>query len=317
MGGLSALIAKRIGLGLLSLIAVSLIIFFAVELLPGDLAEAILGQNATPETLEAMRRDLGLDRSAPVRYVEWIGNVVTGDLGESLASGRDVSELIGARFGATLFLAAYAALISVPLALFLGMATALFRNTRFDRVTNAGALFAISFPEFFIGYLLIYLLAQNGLFPSMSRITEDMDLGQRLHSTFLPALTLTFVVTGYMMRMTRAAILNVLSAPYIEMARLKGLRPRNIITRHALPNAASPIVNVISLSLAYLITGVVMVEVVFVYPGVGQLLVDSVVRRDLPVIQGVSLMFASVYILLNLSADVISMLSNPRLLHGR
>lgn len=316
MGRLPALIGKRIALGLLSLVAVSLIIFFAVELLPGDLAEAILGQNATPETLEAMRRELGLDRPALVRYVEWIGGVVQGDFGQSLASGRDVGELIGARFGETLFLAAYAALISVPLALLLGMATALFRNTRFDRATNAGALFAISFPEFFIGYLLIYLLAQNGLFPSMARITDDMDFGQRLHSTFLPALTLTFVVTGYMMRMTRAAILNVLSAPYIEMARLKGVRPRNVIIRHALPNAASPIVNVISLSLAYLITGVVTVEVVFVYPGVGQLLVDSVVRRDLPVIQGVSLLFASVYILLNLSADVISMLSNPRVLHG-
>ena len=317
MGKITTLIAKRIALGLLSLVAVSLIIFFSVELLPGDLAEAILGQNATPETLEAMRRDLGLDRSAAVRYVEWVVGVLQGDLGKSLASGRDVGELIGARFGSTLFLAAYAALISVPLALFFGMATALFRNTRFDRISNAGALFAISFPEFFIGYLLIYLLAQNGLFPTMSRITEDMDLGERLYSTFLPALTLTFVVTGYMMRMTRAAILNVLSSPYIEMARLKGIRPRNVILRHALPNAASPIVNVISLSLAYLITGVVMVEVVFVYPGVGQLLVDSVVRRDLPVIQGVSLLFASVYILLNLSADVISMLSNPRILHAR
>ncbi len=317
MGKITTLIAKRIALGLLSLVAVSLIIFFSVGLLPGDLAEAILGQNATPETLEAMRRDLGLDRSAAVRYVEWVVGVLQGDLGKSLASGRDVGELIGARFGSTLFLAAYAALISVPLALFFGMATALFRNTRFDRISNAGALFAISFPEFFIGYLLIYLLAQNGLFPTMSRITEDMDLGERLYSTFLPALTLTFVVTGYMMRMTRAAILNVLSSPYIEMARLKGIRPRNVILRHALPNAASPIVNVISLSLAYLITGVVMVEVVFVYPGVGQLLVDSVVRRDLPVIQGVSLLFASVYILLNLSADVISMLSNPRILHAR
>lgn len=317
MGKITTLIAKRIALGFLSLVAVSLIIFFSVELLPGDLAEAILGQNATPETLEAMRRDLGLDRPAPVRYVEWVAGVLQGDLGKSLASGRDVGELIGTRFGSTLFLAAYAALISVPLALFFGMATALFRNTRFDRISNAGALFAISFPEFFIGYLLIYLLAQSGLFPTMSRITEDMDLGERLYSTFLPALTLTFVVTGYMMRMTRAAILNVLSSPYIEMARLKGVRPRNVILRHALPNAASPIVNVISLSLAYLITGVVMVEVVFVYPGVGQLLVDSVVRRDLPVIQGVSLLFASVYILLNLSADVISMLSNPRVLHAR
>ncbi|MEQ9258122.1 MAG: ABC transporter permease [Roseovarius sp.] len=317
MGRLPALIAKRIAFGALSLVAVSLIIFYAVELLPGDLAEAILGQAATPETLQAMRAELGLDRPAPVRYLEWIGGVATGDLGTSLASGREVVELIGVRFGATLFLAAYAALISVPLALLLGMASALFRNSRFDRGVNAGALFAISFPEFFIGYLLIYLLAQGGLFPTMSRITEDMDMGDRLYNAFLPALTLTFVVTGYMMRMTRAAILNVLSAPYIEMARLKGVRPRDVITRHALPNAASPIVNVISLSLAYLITGVVMVEVVFVYPGVGQLLVDSVVRRDLPVIQGVSLLFASVYILLNLAADVISMLSNPRILHAR
>ena len=197
------------------------------------------------------------------------------------------------------------------------MATALFRNTRFDRATNASALFAISFPEFFIGYLLIYLLAQNGFFPTMARITEDMNIGQRLHSTFLPALTLTFVVAGYMMRMTRAAILNVMQSAYIETAELKGLSQLDIIRRHAFPNAIAPIVNVVMLNLAFLVVGVVVIEVIFVYPGMGQYLVDHVTKRDVPVVQAVGLIFAAVYIGLNIIADIAAIVANPRLRHPK
>ena len=191
------------------------------------------------------------------------------------------------------------------------------RNTIFDRAANALALTAISVPEFFVAYILIFVLAQSGLFPSMTRMDANTELGEALYRAFLPALTLTLVVTAHMMRMTRAAIINLLASPYIEMARLKGVRPLRVILRHALPNALAPIITVIALNLAYLITGVVVVEIVFVYPGLGQLMVDSVSKRDIPVVQAVTLIFAAAYVLLNLLADVLATLSNPRLIHRK
>jgi peptide/nickel transport system permease protein len=317
MSGIWALVAKRLGLGLLTLFVVSLLIFSATELLPGDIAQATLGQSATPETVEAFRRELGLDLPAHIRYFNWLGGALHGDFGTSLANQRPISDLISTRLANTLFLAVYAAAIAVPLSLMLGILAALFRNSIFDRAVNALALTSISFPEFFVAYILIFYLAQSGLFPSMSRISVDTTFLEKLHRTFLPALTLTLVVTAHMMRMTRAAIINLLASPYIEMARLKGIRPMRVIVHHALPNALAPIINVVALNLAYLITGVVVVEVVFVYPGLGQLMVDSVAKRDFPVVQAVALIFAGAYVLLNLLADVLSTLSNPRLVHRR
>lgn len=311
------MILKRLGFGVLTLWAVSLVIFFAVEMLPGDLAQEILGQSATEESLAAFREELGLDRPAVTRYVEWLGGVVQGDLGRSLANGRDIAELIGNRLGNTLFLALYAAALSIPLAVGLGMLAALYRGSLFDRLVNSVALSSVSIPEFFLAYILIVVFAQSGLFPSMSDVQPGLGFGEKLYRAFLPALTLTLVVTAHMMRMTRAAIINLMASPYIEMARLKGISPRRIITHHALPNALAPIINVVALNMAYLITGVVVVEFVFVYPGLGQLLVDSVSKRDVTVVQASSLIFASVYILLNLAADVLATLSNPRLVHAR
>ena len=199
----------------------------------------------------------------------------------------------------------------------LGILAALWRNSIFDRVANAGALTSISFPEFFVAYILILWLAQGGLFPSMVRISPSTTFWDMLYLAFLPALTLTLVVTAHMMRMTRAAIINLMASPYIEMARLKGLSPLRIVLRHALPNALAPIINVIALNLAYLVTGVVVVEVVFVYPGLGQLMVDAVSNRDIAVVQAVALIFAAAYVLLNLIADVLSTVTNPRLLNRR
>jgi len=312
------MIGQRLALGVLTLFVVSLLIFFATELLPGDFAQEILGQSATPETVAALRRQLGLDEPLHIRYIGWLGDVLRGDLGESLANGMSVSELIGRRLGNTLSLALYAAAIAVPLSLALGILAALFRNSIFDRVANASALTSISFPEFFVAYILIFFLAgAGGLFPSMANFRDDATFIDFLYRAFLPALTLTLVVTAHMMRMTRAAIINLLASPYIEMARLKGMSPMRIIVKHALPNALAPIINVIALNLAYLITGVVVVEVVFVYPGLGQLMVDSVAARDMPVVQGVALVFAGAYVLLNLTADVLATLSNPRLVHKR
>ncbi|MFK7866797.1 MAG: ABC transporter permease [Alphaproteobacteria bacterium] len=311
------LLFERLGLGLLTLLVVSLIIFFAIELLPGDLAQEILGQSATPETVAAFRRELGLNDPAWQRYMDWLLGVMQGDFGNSLASGRDVSELIAPRLYNTLFLALYTAAIAVPLAVTLGVLAALYRNRLFDRIANVFTLTTISFPEFFMAYILIFFLAQTGLFPSMARISPDMDFSDRLYRCFLPALTLTLIITAHMMRMTRAAIINLLAQPYIEMARLKGVPPWLVIVRHALPNAWAPIINVISINLAFLITGVVVVEVVFVYPGLGQLIVDSVAKRDVIVVQAAALIFACAYIGLNITADFLSILSNPRLRHKR
>ncbi len=312
------LLGQRIALGIFSLFAVSVIVFLAVGLLPGDIAEAMLGQSATPETVAALRTQLGMDQMPLQRFFSWFGQLLQGDLGVSLANQRPIVDLISTRLGNTLLLAAFAAIVSVPIALILGMLTALYRNSWFDRVMNTMALSSVSFPEFFVAYLLILLFSiKLDWLPSMSNISPDSSFSEILVSSILPVITLSLVVIAQMMRMTRAALINLLASPYIEMARLKGIRPARIIFHHALPNALAPIVNVVALNLAYLVVGVVVVEVVFVYPGLGQLLVDSVAKRDIPVVQVCCLIFAITYISLNTLADVLAIATNPRLMHPR
>ena len=312
------MVAQRLALGLLTMFVVSLIIFFAVNMLPGDVCQEILGQSQTPETVAACRRELNLDLPWYDRYFTWLIGILQGDMGRSLANQREISELIGVRLGNTLFLALVAAIMSVPVALVLGVLAALYRNSIFDRTVNALTLTSISFPEFFVAYILILFLAVNwGWFPSISNISPDLGIWERVYRTSLPALTLTLVVIAHMMRMTRASIINLLASPYIEMANLKGLSRSHVIVHHALPNALAPIINVVVINLAYLVVGVVIAEVVFVYPGLGQLLVDSVSKRDIPVVQASCMIFAATYILLNLTADVLAIATNPRLMHPR
>jgi peptide/nickel transport system permease protein len=317
MSNVVKMIIKRLGLGVLTLLLLSLLIFLSVEALPGDLAETILGQQATPENVAAIRKELGLDLPAHTRYINWLGGILQGDFGNSLALKKPIADLIAPRLQNTLFLTLYTACIAVPLALVLGMIASLFRNSYFDRISNATALSAISMPEFLVGYILIYFFALSGYFPSMANINPQSAFMDKIYVCFLPALTLTLVVTAHMMRMTRAAIINVLALPYIEMANLKGVKPRRVIVHHALPNAIAPIVNVVALNLAYLITGVVIVEIVFVFPGLGQLMVDGVKFRDVPVVQATALIFATAYVGLNLIADIISTVTNPRLMRQR
>ena len=294
-------------------------IHFVVELLPGDTCQELLGQAATESTVSACRVELGLNKPAHERYFDWLGGMATGNMGQSLATKRDISELVGPRVGNTLFLAGFAAAIAVPFSIALGILAALYRNSFFDRSINIFSLSSISFPEFFIAYILIFFFAiKLTWFPGISNISSpDIAFEDKVYRTLLPAITLTLVVMAHMMRMTRAAIINLMASPYIEMARLKGIKRSRIIVKHALPNALAPIINVIALNLAYLVVGVVVVEVVFVYPGLGQLLVDSVSKRDIPVVQAGSLIFAAVYILLNLTADILSIVTNPRLMHPR
>src|SRR5919106_23537 len=318
MNPLLSLVLRRLGLGVLTIFAASIVIFVATEILQGDGATAILGQAATPETVAAIRRDLNLEEPAVLRYLDWLGGVLQGDLGTSLATKRPVGEMIAGRLGNTLFLAGAAAVVAVPLAVMLGLLAALYRDTWFDKTISISTLAAISMPEFFIGYLLIFFIAiQLAWLAPLSLITPNMSFAAKLQAIALPCATLVLVVTAHMMRMTRASIINVLSSPYIEMAALKGTPRRAIIFEHALPNALSPIINVVVLNLAYLVVGVVVVEVVFVYPGIGQLMVDHVAKRDVPVVQTCGLLFAVTYVGLNLLADVLSILANPRLRHPR
>ena len=317
-GPLLRMIAQRIALGILLLWAVSVLIFVGTEVLPGDVATAILGQQATPQALANIRQELGLDRPAVVRYFSWLAGAVQGDFGQSFTTRVDIASAIAGRLRNTLALALAAAAIAVPLAITLGILAVRYRDTAFDRGISIATLSTISLPEFFSGYLLILLFAVTlGWFPSNATVYAGMDLGQRLWVMALPVGTLVLVVVGHMMRMTRAAILNVMSSAYVETAELKGLSQSRIIWRHALPNAVAPIVNVVALNLAYLVVGVVVVEVIFVYPGMGQYMVDHVTKRDLPVVQACGLIFATVYITLNLIADLAAILANPRLRHPR
>ena len=314
MNNIAALVIKRIALGLVSIIVISMLIFLGVEALPGDVAEAILGQEATPETVAAFRKELKLDLPPHVRYFAWLKEFLKGDLGNSLASNRPIAEVIGWRFANTLFLAAVAAAVAVPIAVILGILAALYRNTLFDKIISVVTLSFISFPEFFIAYILIAVFSVKFMvFPSIASIGDQMPLWNKLFTIFLPCVTLTLVVTAHMMRQTRAAIINILSSAYIEMAHLKGLKRVRIIVLHAFPNSLSPVINVIALNMAYLVVGVVIVEVVFVYPGLGQLMVDSVAKRDIPVVQASGMIFAATYVALNLLADVLAIVSNPRL----
>ncbi|AEI93126.1 MULTISPECIES: ABC transporter permease [Roseobacter] len=312
------LVTQRVALGVLLLFAASVLIFAGTSILPGDVAQQILGQSATPEALENLRRELGLNEPALTRYFSWLGGVMQGDLGTALTNGRDIAESLGSRLSNTLFLAFWAAVISVPLAIFLGLLAVRYKDRWPDKLISGVTLTTISVPEFMIGYILIYWVSiKFGWFSSVAIINDGMSLGEKLNAIAIPVMVLTLVVLAHMMRMTRAAILNVMQSAYIETAELKGMPMLKIIATHAFPNAIAPIVNVVMINLAYLVVGVVVVEVVFAYPGMGQYLVDHVAKRDIPVVQACGLIFAAVYIGLNLVADIVSILANPRLRHPK
>ena len=312
------LIVSRLALGILTLIAISLLITVGVEALSGDVCTAMMGQMASEDKVAACHRALNLDRPVHLRYIEWLINFAQGDMGKALTNHRDVVDVIGNRVGNTFFLAIAAALIAIPISLALGVLAALYRNSFLDRSISMITLSGISVPDFFIAYILMAIFAVSfGFFPAISNIDDSMSLAERITASALPVLTLTFAVSAHMMRMTRASIVSLMASPYIEMAKLKGIKPSRIIVFHALPNAWSPIIQVIMLNLAWLVVGVVIVEVVFVYPGLGALMIDAVFLRDLPTVRATAMIFATVYVILNLLADILSMMSNPRLMHPK
>jgi peptide/nickel transport system permease protein len=312
------MVFQRVGIGIVTLWIVSVLVFAGTEILPGDVAEIILGQEATPETLAALRSELGLDKPAVVRYFEWLGDLASGDLGISKAGGATIASLIADRLLNTVTLGGIVAGISVPLSILIGVLAAMYPATWFDRILSFGTLGLMSVPEFFTATVLVLIFAvQFHWLPSIAYLSGDENLWELMRALALPILTLTISVSGQMIRLTRAAILNVLSSPYIEMAILKGVPRWRIILRHALFNAIGPIANVVALNLAYLVSGVVIVETVFAYPGLAKLMIDGVQTRDLPLVQSCAMIFCGTYVVLILLADISAITSNPRLRHPR
>jgi peptide/nickel transport system permease protein len=313
-----AMIFKRMGLGILTLWLVSLMVFTATELLPGDVAQAILGQSATPETVAGLRSQLGLDRPAHIRYLSWLRGFATGDLGISLAGQVPISGLIRERLGNTLLLASATASIAVPVALLLGLFSAMFPGGVFDRTVSFLTLCLVGIPVFLSGSILVLIFAVNlRWLPAITYITEYRSYWQLVSSLALPIATLSFNITAQMARMTRATVLNIVDSSYIEMALLKGVSRMRIIFRHAIVNVVGPVANVVALNLASLIGGVVIVETIFAYPGLAKLIVDAVSTRDYPVVQSCAMVFCTAYIFFMLIADIAAIVFNPKLWHPR
>lgn len=312
------MVLQRLGIGIATLFVVSVIVFLITSILPGDVAQIILGQSATPETLAALRAQLGMDQPGYVRYFLWLGNMMTGDLGISKAGGATIASLIDSRIWNTLMMAGLVSLISIPISISLGLWAAMHPGTRLDRIVTFGTLSTISVPEFFIATVMVLIFAVKlKWLPATLYLSGDETWLELLKAMAMPLITLVIVVSAQMIRMTRAGILNVMSSPYIEMAILKGVPRKRIILRHALYNAIGPIVNVIALNLAYLVSGVVIVETIFSYPGLAKLMIDGVQTRDLPLVQACAMIFCAVYVVLILLADIASILSNPRLRHPK
>jgi peptide/nickel transport system permease protein len=310
------LLVQRVALALLSLLTVSVVVFAITAVLPGDAAQEQLGQEATPEALAALRAKMGLDVPAPQRYLHWLGGLVRGDMGVSSTTQLPVAELIGSRLPNSLLLAAVTALFSVPIALTLGVSAAVWRGSWFDRAASTGAVAVVSVPEFLVATLAVLLFAvQLRWLPALSYVSDVESLGQLLRAFAMPVLTLTCVIVAQMMRMTRAAVIDQLEAPYIEMVRLKGASPLRMVLAHALPNAMGPIANAVALSLSYLLGGVIIVETIFNYPGVAKLMVDGVSQRDMPLVQACAMLFCAGYLILVTTADLLGILANPRLRH--
>ena len=315
---LTALIGRRLLIGVFILLIVSVLVFAGTEILPGDVATAILGQSATPELVALIRERLGLDDPVYLRYLHWLGGLVTGNLGTSLVNGADLGGEVGVRLFNTFFLAILTASVAVPLSIVLGLLSALKPNGALDRTISTVTLALISLPDFLTAIILVTLFAVTWkFFPAIVNIRSDDGITDIMHALVLPVATLVFAVLAHMVRMTRTVVLNVLTSPPIEMALLKGVPRWRILIVHALPNALAPIVNVIALNLAYLIAGIVVIETLFNVLGLGRFTVESVQNRDIPAVQVCAMIFCAVYVLLNLLADVISIIANPRLRHPK
>jgi len=318
-GGIRRLLFRRSLFGLFTLWVVSLVVFLATQALPGDAAQAILGREATPDRLAALREQLHLGGSLPEQYLSWLGNLLTFNLGTSLAGGVPVSVAVAPNLINSSILMICAALIAIPLSIGIGTWSALRKDTAVDHVTGIITLVLASLPEFVVGVLLVLLLATGlfHLFPAVFVLVPGQQVWANPAQLVLPVLTLVLAVSPYIIRIMRATMLEVLDTQYIQQARLKGLPERTVIIRHALPNAIGPVAQVIALQLAWLIGGVVIVEFLFRFPGIGFQLIDAVTNRDLPVVQALTIIIALFYVVVNLFADVITLAANPKVRTAR
>ncbi|TEU19225.1 MAG: ABC transporter permease [Anaerolineales bacterium] len=307
-------IARRLLLSVVTLFIVSLVVFVGVELLPGDLASAFLGREATPTRLESLRVELGLDRPALERYLNWLGDAIQGDLGMSLARKEPIAELIGLRLRNTLLLGLTAGLLGLPLALVLGIIAGLTRDRKPDLWISTVALVLMTLPEFVTATFLILLFAITwSIFPAVTIVPADAPIKEMLPNIVLPVVALAFVMVAHNLRMVRTNVIDVMASEYVQMATLKGVPRARVVLRHALPNALLPTINLVALYIAWLVSGVVIIEQVFNYPGIGTMMIQAVHDRDIPLVQGVVLVIAGAYVVLNLGADMLTMVLNPRL----
>jgi peptide/nickel transport system permease protein len=312
---MSRFLLRRLALGLLTLLLVSVVVFAATQALPGDAARAILGRDATPQRLAALRAQLHLNQSVLSQYGHWLSGMLTGNLGTSAASQQSVSSLLSGRIGNSAFLVLVSALVAIPLSIGLGVWMAMRRDKLADHVGSTVSLVLAALPEFVIGILLVVVFATNVFhaLPAVSLIPPGDHAWQHLNVVILPAATLVLAVTPYISRIMRGSMIEVLESDYVTMARLKGLPERTVIWRHAVPNAIVPAIQVSALQLAWMAGGVVVVEFVFSFPGIGAALVDAVGNRDVPVVQALTMIIAAVYVLLNVGADLATILLTPRL----
>ena len=320
MPPLVKLMLIRLGLGLLTLLLVTLVVFAATQALPGDAAKAILGKDsANVARYEALRKELGLNRPVVTQYTSWLSGVVRGNFGNSLVGGgAKVTTLLRSRIVNSATLVLLAALISIPISIFIGALSAIWRDSRFDNVVNLANLSLAALPEFVIGIALVLLFA-TAVFkwlPSVSNIDSLSPLGSQMLLFVLPVATLVLAVIPYVSRMLRASTVEVLESEYVMMARLKGLSESRVLWHHAPPNAIVPTIQVIAINIAWLAGGIVTVEYLFGFPGIGSALVDAVANRDMPVVQALCLLIAAVYVVLNLIADILTILISPRLRTG-
>lgn len=314
MGKIAPLIAKRTASALLTLLLVSAVIFTVSGLLPGDAAQEVLGQSATPDQIAALRHEMGLDRPGYVRYLEWLGSIVRGDPGMSYVANMPVSRIISSRLPNTLTLAGITAAVSIVLALTIGIASAINRGGKLDKALNIVTLSLVATPEFLIATLGVLVFSVKLLWlPSIAMVTPDASWSEMLRSYALPVFSLACVVVAQMARMTRAAVADQLDRPYVEMARLKGVPFSRIVLFHVMPNAVGPVINAMALSLSYLMGGAIIVETIFNFPGLASLMVNAVTSRDMPLLQSCAMIFCAAYLVLMLVADVVAILANPRL----
>jgi len=317
---MAKLIIERLLLGLMTVAIVSVLIFTSVEALPGDACTAFLEREAHGQLLENCRKERGLDRPAARRYLDWVAGAVRGDFGRTANGEQAISEVVGTRARNSMLLAGVATLIGIPLAIFLGIVTALARDRPADVWISAFAILAMTIPEFVSATVLMLVFsAWLGWLPGVVLVSADAPVAALLPQIVLPVVTVTLVLTAHILRMVRSSVIEVMASDYVQMARLKGVPYWQIVFRHVLPNALLPAINIVALTIAWLLGGLVVIEIVFNYPGLGRLMIEAITKRELAIVQTVALILALVYVGVNLAADVLTLLANPRLrtMHGR